>query len=150
MADTALQDRFWPENRCFGCGGANPDGLHLKSFEVDGGLEAEWIPDPRYEGPPGVVNGGVMSVPMDCHGTWAAMVALGAAEGAGPIPAVTAGYSVRLIAPTPVGQPVHLRAEVTACEGRKAKVHITATSRGTVTATFDGTFVRVPLPAADG
>lgn len=143
MTDAAVQDRFYPDNHCFGCGGANPDGLHLKSFDRGDRLVAQWIAEPRFQGPPGVVNGGLMAVPMDCHGTWAAMLALGAADGGDPVPAVTAGYSVRLIAPTPVERPVTLRAEVTACEGRKAKVTVTASVDGATTATFDGTFVRV-------
>ncbi len=151
----ALQDRYWPGNRCFGCGAENPDGLHLKSFvdedAENGGedLVATWVPHLRYQGPPGVVNGGVMAVPMDCHGTWTAMRAFATAAGeAEPLPAVTAGYSVRLIAPTPVEIPVHLRAEVCGVQGRKAKVRVTATSAGTLTASFEGTFVRVQTPAS--
>lgn len=144
----ALQDRYWAGNRCFGCGGENPDGLHLKSFVDGDDLVATWVPDARYQGPPGVVNGGVMAVPMDCHGTWTAMRAFATAAGASePLPAVTAGYSVRLLAPTPVEVPVQLRAEVRGVEGRKAKVRVTATSAGTTTASFEGTFVRVPAPA---
>lgn len=144
---TPLQDRFYPDNPCFGCGAANPDGLHLKSVEDGDALRATWIPHTRYQGPPGIVNGGVMSVPMDCHGTWAAMRAFGAAQGTDPLPAVTAGYSVRLIAPTPVEVPVSLLAEVTEVAGRKAKVRVSATSSGTTTAVFEGTFVRVDVPA---
>src|SRR6056297_627514 len=98
VTDAAIQDRFYPDNRCFGCGGANPDGLHLKSFDRGEELVAEWVADPRFHRPPGVVNGGLMAVPMDCHGTWAAMLALGAADAGDPVPAVTAGYSVRLLA----------------------------------------------------
>ena len=32
---TALQDRYAPNNRCFGCGPANEKGLRIKSY-VDG------------------------------------------------------------------------------------------------------------------
>lgn len=143
MTTAALQDMFLPGNRCFGCGGANPDGLHLKSYEDGDEFVAEWVPEERFQGPPGVVNGGVMSIPMDCHATWAAMHVFSADRGGEPVGAVTAGFSVRLVAPTPVGHRVRLRARVTERSERKAKVSVVATVDGTTVATFDGTFVAV-------
>lgn len=139
----ALQDRWLADNRCFGCGPLNPDGLKLRSYPDGDELVATWRPDPRYAGPPGVVNGGVMAVPMDCHGTWAAMRAFTQAAGGEPTAAVTAGYSVRLLAPTPVGAEVALRARVTGLDGRKAKVTVTAHVGEQLVATFDATFVSV-------
>lgn len=143
MTTAALQDLFLRGNRCFGCGPDNADGLHLKSYEDGDELVAEWTPEERFQGPPGVVNGGLMAVPMDCHGTWAAMHALSADRGGEPVGAVTAGYSVRLIAPTPIGHRVVLRARVVERTERKAKVSVTASVDGRAVATFDGTFVAV-------
>jgi acyl-coenzyme A thioesterase PaaI-like protein len=147
MTTAALQDLFLPSNRCFGCGPANPDGLHLKSYEDGDELVAEWVPEERFEGPPGVVNGGLVAVPMDCHATWAAMHAFSADRGGEPVGAVTAGYSVRLLAPTPVGHRVVLRATVVERGERKAKVHVAASVDTTTVATFDGTFVAVDVDA---
>ena len=31
-----VQERYAPHSVCYGCGPANPDGLHLRSFEVSG------------------------------------------------------------------------------------------------------------------
>lgn len=143
MTTAALQDLFHPTNGCFGCGPANPDGLHLKTYEDDGDYVAEWTPEERFQGPPGVVNGGVMAIPMDCHSTWAAMHAFSEEHGGEPVGAVTAGYSVRLVRPTPVGQRITLRARVTSVEGRKAKIVCTAEVHGELTAEFTGTFVAV-------
>lgn len=143
MTSAALQDLFLRGNRCFGCGPTNPDGLHLKSYEDGDELVAEWTPEERFQGPPGVVNGGLMAVPMDCHATWAAMHAFSADRGGAAVGAVTAGYSVRLVAPTPVGHRVVLRARVTERGDRKAKVSVSATVEGETVATFDGTFVVV-------
>lgn len=143
MTTAALQDIFYPSNQCFGCGPSNPDGLHLKSYESDDGLVAEWIPEDRYQGPPGVVNGGLMAVPMDCHSTWAAMHAFSAEREGEPCGAVTAEYSVRLRRPTPTGTRVTLRAEVTDLSERHATVHCTAEIDSEVTAEFTGTFVAV-------
>lgn len=145
MTTHALQDAFLPDNACFGCGPANPEGLQLKTYEDGEEFVAEWTADDRYQGPPEVVNGGFLAVPMDCHSTWAAMHALSEARGGDPIGAVTAGYSVTLRRPTPTGRPITFRARVTKVEGRHAKVHTTAEVDGEVTAEFDGTFVAVEV-----
>lgn len=143
MTTAALQDMFFPGNACFGCGPANPDGLHLKSYEDGDDLVAEWTPEERFQGPPGVVNGGLLSVPMDCQSTWAAMRAFSARNDGNPVGAVTAGFSVKLHEPTPVGKRVTLRAQVTQIDDRHAKVHTTAHVEGTLVAEFTGTFVAV-------
>lgn len=136
----ALQDRYFTDNVCFGCGQHHQDGLRIRSFEDGGGLTARWVPDERFQGPPGVVNGGVMAIPMDCHGTWTAMWAFTRVRGE-PVSTVTAGYCVRLTAPTPVGATVVLRSRVDEVDGRKAKVQVTATVDGDEVASLEGTFV---------
>jgi acyl-coenzyme A thioesterase PaaI-like protein len=148
MTTAALQDLFLADNRCFGCGPANPDGLHLKTYEDGDGFVAEWTPEDRFQGPPGVVTGGIMAVPMDCHATWAAMHAFSEDRGGAAVGAVTAGYSVQLHAPTPIGHRVVFRARVGERTDRHAKVEVTATVDGTTTATFTGTFVVVDEPEA--
>jgi hypothetical protein len=45
VTTAALQDMFLPGNRCFGCGPANPEGLHLKTYEDGDGFVAEWTPE---------------------------------------------------------------------------------------------------------
>ena len=37
VALQALQDRFAPQSRCFGCGPANPQGLQIKSHVAEDG-----------------------------------------------------------------------------------------------------------------
>ena len=56
---------------------------------------------------------------------------------------VTAEYSVKLMRPTPSGQPLHLRARVMESSADRAVVEATLTSGGTVCATGRGTFVAV-------
>ena len=50
---------------------------------------------------------------------------------------------MRLAAPTPLGVPLDLRAEVTELDGRKAFVTVTTRHEGTVTATFEGVYFEV-------
>jgi acyl-coenzyme A thioesterase PaaI-like protein len=143
VTTAALQDLFLPDNRCFGCGPGNAAGLHLKSYEREGRYLAEWTAEERFEGPPGHVNGGVMAVPMDCHGTWAAMHTFSRDRGGEPVGAVTAGYNVRLLEPTPVGHRIEFVAEVVEHDDHKARVDIVARVEDTVVANYTGYYVVV-------
>ena len=145
-----LQHRDWlDQNPCFGCGPTNPRGIHVETTLDEHGVgHATWVPQAHHQGPPGAVNGGLVAVPMDCHGNWTAINAFrerAVDEGRDPstIAGVTGSYAVRLAAPTPLGVPIDLRAEVTRLEGRKAFVTVTSRHGDTVTATFEGVFFEV-------
>ena len=88
-------------------------------------------------------HGGIMAVPMDCHATWAAMHVFSEDRGGEPVGAVTAGYCVRLLAPTPIGKRVVFTARVTSHDKHKAKVSVDATVDGASVATFEGTFIAI-------
>lgn len=141
----ALQDLHLPGNPCFGCGPDRDDGLRLKSYPAgDGGLMAEWRSEARFQGPPGVLQGGFVSVPLDCHSIWTAMAMLTAAsDGDGWVEAVTAEYRVRLRRPTPTGALVRLRSRPGWIDDGRASVRTTATVEEEVTAEFEGVFVAV-------
>ena len=74
--DTSLQERFAPENRCFGCGPANPRGLRLRSFPASDDPNADvvmtWTPENYHEAFEGMLNGGIIGTLLDCHGNWTA------------------------------------------------------------------------------
>ena len=79
MNTQSLQEKYAPRNVCFGCGTANPDGLHIRSFlknsdESQAGAEvvAEWKPEKKYEAFDGVLNGGIIGTLLDCHCNWTA------------------------------------------------------------------------------
>jgi len=140
----AVQERYAPRSVCFGCGPANPDGLQLHSFEDGGELVAEWQPSARYEAFAGALNGGICAVLLDCHANWAAAMGLMRAGAADRPPAtVTAGYEVKLLAPTPTAGPLQLRSRVVSLEGRRAVAESEISIAGELTATFRGTFVAV-------
>lgn len=143
MTTAALQDLFQPYAHCFGCGPANPDGIHLKSYTDGDDLVAEWVPEERFQGPPNVVGGGLMAVPMDCHSTWTAMHAFSADRGGEPCGAVTATFELTLHHPTPTGQRVLLRARPTEVADRHATVRCVAEVDRRTTAEFVGTYVAV-------
>jgi acyl-coenzyme A thioesterase PaaI-like protein len=146
--DTAsLQERYAPQGRCFGCGPANPDGLHVRSFpsaDDPATVIAEWTPEPRYEAFEGVVNGGIIGALLDCHSNWTATYHLMRARGADrPPTTVTLDYAVRFRRPTPSGEPIRLSAHVVEAADDRATVEASLEAGGEVTATCRGTFVAV-------
>ena len=79
MSEQSLQEKYAPRNICFGCGAANPDGLHIRSFlknsdesRASGEIVAEWKPEKKYEAFEGVLNGGIIGTLLDCHCNWTA------------------------------------------------------------------------------
>jgi acyl-coenzyme A thioesterase PaaI-like protein len=145
-SELSLQERYAPSTICFGCGPANPAGLHIASFATDGeDVVADWAPGPHHEAFPGVLNGGIIGTLMDCHSNWTAAYQLMRRRGtAKPPTTVTADYSIRLLKPTPTDAgPVHLRAHVVETTEDRAIVEATLEAGGRVTATCRGTFVAV-------
>jgi acyl-coenzyme A thioesterase PaaI-like protein len=140
----SLQERYGPETICFGCGPANPDGLHVRSFPEDGEVVAEWRAEPRHQAFPGVLNGGIIGALLDCHMNWTTAYELMRRGGLErPPTTVTAEYAVRLLRPTPVDRTLRLRARVVELAGDRATVEATLEADGEVCDTARGTFVAV-------
>jgi hypothetical protein len=45
----SIQETYAPNLACFGCGPANPKGLHVRSFPDGDEVVAEWQPSKEYE-----------------------------------------------------------------------------------------------------
>ena len=145
MSDAlSVQERYAPENRCFGCGPANAKGLRIRSFEDGDGLVAEWTPEPHHEAWSGAVNGGIVGALLDCHSNWAAAIHLMRQSGSETLPStVTAEFHVKLLRVTPSSGPLTLRAKVVESQGSKATVEAEVVAGGKTTATCRGVFVEV-------
>ena len=144
----SLQETYAPNNRCFGCGPANEQGLRIRSFETsespDAEIVAEWQAQKHHEAFDGVLNGGIIGSLLDCHSNWAAARYLMRRDGLDELPCtVTAEFNVRMTAPTPSGPPVRFLARVVAAEGSWVTVESTLSSEGKTTATCRGKFVAV-------
>lgn len=173
----SLQKQFAPKSICFGCGPANHHGLQLESFVCPPGSHPSSIGE-HFEGQPiqtllrlcatfeprpyhvafeGIVNGGIISVLLDCHLNWTgAWQLMQTSDASVPPCCVTAQYEVTFKAPTPIGSRLRLEAWVDQIQGRKAMVsgvlgpvsseaeiargfqNITATARGTFVAVKPG------------
>ena len=112
--ELSIQEAFYPELTCFGCGHANPDGFHLRSYRVGALTVAEFLPRPEHDNGFGFLNGGIISTVLDCHGAavvmWEAAQRNWRAPSGAPVPFITAGFDVRFLRPTPLGPAVRLTA----------------------------------------
>jgi uncharacterized protein (TIGR00369 family) len=140
----SLQDRYAPDNICFGCGPANPKGLRIKSRLEGDEVVADWTPEPHHQAFPGMLNGGIVASLLDCHGNWAACYHLMKKAGADKPPCtVSAEISVKYLRPTLATGPLRLRAHVLESSADRATVEATLEAGGKVTATCRGVFVAV-------
>ena len=99
----SVQDKYAPNSICFGCGPANKKGLQIKSFKTEKGLQMEFETKIEHQAFPGIINGGIISTLLDCHGNWAATMALMEQnEDENPPCTVTATFSLKLRRPTPL------------------------------------------------
>ncbi len=145
MNEPSLQERFSPASVCFGCGPANPAGLHVRSFpKTDGSVLATWRAGPHLAAFPGILNGGIIGALLDCHSNWAATWHLMQRDNLPAPPCtVTASYAIKLIRPTPTDAEIQLAAHVIEAGPDRARVEATLSAHGQVCATCQGTFVAV-------
>lgn len=146
----SFQELADPHGVCFGCGTANPDGLHIHSYPDEDGVHVVAVvrPDPEYSGWPGLVYGGYLAMVADCHSNWTSIYAHYKAEGRAldslpRIHCVTGRLSLSYRQPTPLGVPLTLRARVDGAVGRKTRVLCDIIAGGTVTVSAESLFVRV-------
>ncbi|WP_051831464.1 PaaI family thioesterase [Streptomyces violens] len=99
-------------DRCFGCGGEQPHGLHLEARAGEGvRVSAEFTVKEAHQGAPGLAHGGVLTTALD--------ETLGSLNWLLHAIAVTGRLETDFLRPVPVGTVLHLDAEVTAVHGRK-------------------------------
>ncbi len=138
---------------CWGCGAGNVHGLRIKSYwsDADDGDVAvcTWHAQPYHVGWDGIMNGGVIATIMDCHTTCTAIANAYRVEGRGilSLPAlmyVTASLHITYRRPTPITEPLSLRAWVTDRTERKTFVTCMLVAAGEERARADAVIVRVP------
>ena len=150
MNGKAIQDYYPdPYARCYGCGRLNEHGLHIRSFWQGDETVAHFTPAPYHIAIPGFVYGGLIASLIDCHSTGTAAAATFRAEGrpldsAPPVRYVTASLHVDYLLPTPLGEPLEVRARVKEITGRKTVVSSTLSCRGEVCARGEVVAVRLP------
>lgn len=87
------------DGRCFMCHPDNPRGFHLAFVhdEEEGAVRTSMTFDRDFEGPPGIVHGGVLAAICDETAAWAVMALAGSM-------ALIAELRTSYLAPVPVGE----------------------------------------------
>jgi uncharacterized protein (TIGR00369 family) len=124
-------------NRCFGCGEANPIGLHLEFLPApDRSVVSLPVVADTFEGHPGYLHGGVIATVLD--------EAMSKAVRARGFTAMTRHMEIDYLRPVPSIAPLRVEGRVTRNEGRKhwteAKIH---DAEGTTLAQAKGLFIEV-------
>lgn len=116
-------------------GSAHPIAPQLHTTATDAGVAGTVALGPAYEGGPGLVHGGVLSLLFD-HAMGQALFVAGYA-------AMTVSLEVRYRAPTPLLVPLTVTAGLDRVEGRKLFVAAQVTAGGRTTAEAQGVFVQL-------
>ena len=134
---------------CHGCGADNERGLRLKSYWDGDDAVATWRAEPHHcGGMQNNLNGGIIASLIDCHSLNLAIAhayrkarrPIGSAPRIGY---VTASLQVSYAKPTPIDQPIELRARITKLENRKAWMSCTLSAAGETRAVGEVLGVRV-------
>jgi uncharacterized protein (TIGR00369 family) len=124
-------------NRCFGCGPANPTGLHLDFLLAeDGSVVSITTVTDRFEGPVHYLHGGIIATLLD--------EAMSKAIRASGRTAMTRQMEVDYLRPVPSGAEIRIEGRVNRSDGRKhwpeARI---LDAGGTVLAQGKGLFIEV-------
>ncbi|MFN8590795.1 MAG: PaaI family thioesterase [Thermomicrobiales bacterium] len=125
------------DHGCFGCGDANPIGLHLHFTRTTAGVVAQFTPEIVHQGFDGIVHGGIISTVLDEAMAWAT-----AAAG---LWTVTGEIQIRFRQPLRVGAETRVEAQVTDTRRRlvKTAAELLLLADNSVVASATATFVRV-------
>ncbi len=149
MNETAFQDEM-RDNYCWGCGSLNDSGLRIKSYWSADEAICNWQPkDYHMAGPQHILNGGIIATIMDCHCICTAIATAYRAEGRGmssepSIWYATGSLQVTYLRPTPINEPVILRARVKETTAKKTILTCSLFARGEECARGDVVAIRVP------
>lgn len=116
-------------------GPSHPVAPQLRLTVSDQGVAGSVIVGPVFEGAPGLVHGGAVSLLFD-HAMGQAAIAAGYG-------AMTVSLTVNYKAPTPIEVPLGVRARLDRVEGRKVFLSGEITADGTVCATGEAVFVQL-------
>jgi len=127
----------WSES-CFVCGDSNPLGLKVRFKVVGDEVQVVTVVDPRFEGYPGHVHGGVVTALLDETIGWACSVAVHRLF-------FTAEIKIRFRRPVPSGVPIRVRGRLLEDRRRllRGEGHI-EDGEGTVLVKAEATYFPVP------
>ncbi len=118
-------------------GRSHPFAPQLEMTATEDGYAATVTLGPAYEGGPGLVHGGAVSLLFDHVMAWATT------RVGEPGPSMTGTMSLSYRRPTPLGVPLTIAAHVERVSGRKLHVVAAMTADGVVTVEGTGLFIKL-------
>ncbi len=119
MEEKALHpEMFGADELCFGCGPKHPIGLRMRFSRAGDEVLTRFTPGEKYQGPPGLMHGGLVMTAADELAAWAL---IGLRERFG----FTINVQARLAGPLRVGVPVEGRARILKESTRIVRVEAT-------------------------
>ncbi len=108
---------FGEEQPCFGCAQNHPIGFRLRFSRDEDSVVTSFTPGAQYQGPPGVMHGGLVTTLADEIAAW---TVLGLAGKFG----FTAKLSAKLKKPVKIGVEIEARGRTTRVTSRIVDVHV--------------------------
>lgn len=108
---------FGPDSPCFGCHPLHPIGFHLRFQRDDDTIVTRFTPGDRYQGPPGMMHGGLVTTLADELAAW---TIIGLKERMG----FTAAIDARLHAPVRIAQEIEGRGRILEDNKRILKIEV--------------------------
>jgi acyl-coenzyme A thioesterase PaaI-like protein len=148
MAERTRLDRelFGPESPCFGCSPRHPIGFRLEfdlvAKDSDRAIETVLVPDERYQGPPGVMHGGLVMALADEIAAWTVIGIVGRFG-------FTAAASCKLGKPVRIGVPIAGRGTIETSSARIVKVKVALTQNDAHAFQGDFTFALLDEAGAE-
>lgn len=68
---------FGQQQPCFGCAPSHPIGFRLRFFKDGDEVITRFVPDERYQGPPGLMHGGLVTTLADEIAAWTVLGLVG-------------------------------------------------------------------------
>lgn len=126
-------DLFGPDQPCFGCSPHHPIGFHLRFAREGDEVVTRFVPGEQYQGPPGIMHGGLVATLADELAAW---TVIGLLERFG----FTASMQLKLRRPVRVGVEVEGRGRIVHDTPRTAQVAVRLLQGGVETLTGELTF----------
>lgn len=147
--ERAFQDQM-RGNYCWGCGSLNEQGLRIRSYWSGNEAVCTWKPKEYHSaGPQHILNGGIIATIIDCHCVCTAIAAAYRAEnreiGTEPlIWYVSGSLQIKYLRPTPIDEPLVLRARIKEMNKTKTFLACLLLAKGEECARGEVVAVRMP------
>jgi acyl-coenzyme A thioesterase PaaI-like protein len=132
---------FGSEQPCFGCSPNHPAGLRLTFAREGDEVVTRFVPGERYQGPPGIMHGGLVMTAADELAAW---TLIGLRERFG----FTTSAELKLSRAVRIGREVTGRGRILKESARIVRVHVVLSQEDAVAAQGELSFVLLDEGAA--